>query len=68
VPLASFDASCLAMAQGPHRLARGEAFAAYVGKKYGARHTAVVIPLCRHNARCMFTADVALPLLFPSAP
>jgi len=68
LPLANFDASCPAMAQGPHRLARGEAFAAYVGKKYGAAHTVVVIPLCGHNARCMFTADAALPLLFPPTP
>jgi len=68
LPLANFDASCPAMAQGPHRLARGEAFAAYVDKKYGARHTVVVIPLCGHNARCMFTADAALPLLFPPTP
>jgi hypothetical protein len=23
------------------------------------------VPLCGHNARCMYTSDVALPLLFP---
>jgi hypothetical protein len=24
-----------------------------------------VVPLCGHNARCMFTAEPVLPLLFP---
>ena len=31
----------------------------------GGVHQAMVIPLCGHNARCMFTADAALPVLFP---
>ncbi len=65
LPLAGFDSSCSAMAQGPTRLARGQAFAKYVNQKFGARHETVVVPMCGHNARCMFTADSALPLLFP---
>ncbi|HEY2930241.1 MAG TPA: alpha/beta fold hydrolase [Acidobacteriota bacterium] len=65
LPLAGFDSSCPAMAQGPTRLARGQAFAAYVNKKYAAQHKLVVIPLCGHNARCMFTAEPALAILFP---
>jgi pimeloyl-ACP methyl ester carboxylesterase len=65
MPLANFDASCPAMAQGPHRLARGQAFAGYVNQRYGARHQVTVIPLCGHNARCMFTAEPALSILFP---
>jgi pimeloyl-ACP methyl ester carboxylesterase len=65
LPLAGFDSSCPAMAQGPTRLARGQAFAAYVAAKYKAQHKAVVVPLCGHNARCMFTAEVALSILFP---
>jgi hypothetical protein len=65
LPLAGFDSSCPAMAQGPTRLARGQAYAAYVNAKYSAQHKVVVVPLCGHNARCMFTADVALPILFP---
>ena len=65
LPLGGFDASCPAMAQGPTRLARGQAFGKYVNEKYGAHHTTTVVPLCGHNARCMFTAEVALPLLFP---
>jgi pimeloyl-ACP methyl ester carboxylesterase len=65
LPVGGFDSSCPAMAQGPTRLARGQAFASYVTAKYKAQHKVVVVPLCGHNARCMFTAEVALPILFP---
>ncbi len=65
LPLGGFDSSCPAMAQGPTRLARGQAFASYVNQKYKAQHKAIVVPLCGHNARCMFTAEVTLPILFP---
>lgn len=51
---------------GATRLARGQVYANYVNQKYGARHTVTIIPLCGHNARCMFTADPALPILFPA--
>ncbi|MBZ5583345.1 MAG: alpha/beta fold hydrolase [Acidobacteriia bacterium] len=64
LPLAGFDSSCPAMAQGPTRLARGQAFATYVNEKFGAKHKAVVVPLCGHNARCMYTSETALPILF----
>ena len=64
LPLGGFDGSCPAMAQGPTRLARGQAFSKYVNQKFGARHTLTVVPLCGHNARCMFTAEQALPILF----
>ena len=65
LPLGGFDSSCPAMAQGPTRLARGQAFANYVNQRYKAQHKVLVIPLCGHNARCMFTAELALPILFP---
>lgn len=65
LPLGGFDQSCSAMRQGPTRLARGQAFGKYVNEQLGAKHDIVVVPLCGHNARCMFTADKALPLLFP---
>ena len=65
LPLGGFDASCPAMAQGPTRLARGQAFSKYVNERLGAQHTTVVVPLCGHNARCMFTADAVLAMLFP---
>lgn len=67
LPLAGFDGSCAAMAQGPTRLARGQAFSRLVNEKLGAQHSVVVVPLCGHNARCMYTSDVALPLLFPKS-
>jgi hypothetical protein len=66
LPLAGFDSSCSAMAQGSTRLARGEAFGNYVVSKYGAKeHKTVVVDLCGHNARCMFTSETTLPIVFP---
>lgn len=65
LPLGVFDVSCPAMAQGPTRLGRGLAFSRYVNETLHAHHAAVVVPFCSHSQRCMFTADVALPLIFP---
>jgi hypothetical protein len=64
LPIAGFDSSCPAMAQGSSRLARGQAFVDYVNKKYNAQHKLTVVPACGHNARCVFTAEPALPILF----
>jgi len=65
LPLGGFDSSCPAMAQGPTRLARGQAFSKYVNQKFGAQHKVAIVPLCGHNARCMFTAEATLPIIFP---
>jgi len=65
LPLGVFDASCPAMAQGPTRLARGLAFSRYANEFHGATHKAIVVPFCGHSARCIFTSDVALALIFP---
>jgi hypothetical protein len=65
LPLGGFDSSCPAMAQGPTRRARGEAFSKYVNEKYGAHHTLQIVSLCGHNARCMYTADPVVKILFP---
>jgi pimeloyl-ACP methyl ester carboxylesterase len=65
LPLGGFDSSCSAMAQGPTRQARGQAFGRYVNEKLGGHHAVVIVPECGHNARCMFTAEDALPLIFP---
>lgn len=65
LPILGFDSSCPAMAQGPTRLARGIAFSRYMNERYGARHESIVVPSCGHNDRCMFTANAALPLIFP---
>jgi hypothetical protein len=64
-PLYGFDASCSAGAQGPTRLARGLAYAKYANERFGARHNIIVVSACGHSARCMFTADRALPIIFP---
>ena len=65
LPLGGFDSSCPAMAQGPTRFARGQAFGKYVNRKIGAQHKIVNVPLCGHNARCMFTSEPALQIAFP---
>jgi len=65
LPIPSFARSCPAMAEGPSRLARGQAYFKYVREKLGDNHSLTVVPLCGHNDRCMFTADVSLPILFP---
>jgi hypothetical protein len=65
LPLGGFDSSCPAMAQGQTRRARGEAFHLYVNQKLGAKHESVIVPLCGHNARCMFTSDQGQAVLFP---
>jgi hypothetical protein len=64
-PVALFDSSCAAMAQGATRLDRGRAFAAYVNQGVGGHHAVTIVPLCGHDVRCMFTANAALPALFP---
>lgn len=66
LPLGGFDGSCPAMAQGPTRLSRGQSFATLMTAKYGAKeHKVVEVELCGHNARCMFTSETALPIVFP---
>ena len=65
LPLAGFDSSCAAMAQGPTRLARGLAYGQYVNERFGAKHQVRIVPTCGHHARCMFTDNAVLGLLFP---
>ena len=65
LPNSHFDSSCRAMAQGPNRFARAQAFTAYLKDQYKVQLTFMTIPACGHSARCMFTADRALPALFP---
>jgi pimeloyl-ACP methyl ester carboxylesterase len=65
LPLGGFDSSPTAMAQGPTRRARGEAFVKYVNETLGAQHHAIIVPECGHNDRCIFTTDVVFPVLFP---
>ena len=65
LPLGGFDSSPTAMAQGPTRRARGEAFFKYVTETLGAKHKAIIVSECGHNDRCVFTTDVVLPVIFP---
>jgi pimeloyl-ACP methyl ester carboxylesterase len=67
LPLGGFDDSPEAMAQGPTRRARGEAFVTYLRKHLGAKHSDVlIVPECGHNDRCVFTTDAVLAQLFPA--
>ena len=65
LPLGGFDSSCGAMAQGPTRRARGEAFVKYVNETLGAKHKAIIVSECGHNDRCVYTTDAVLPVIFP---
>ncbi|MEO7217027.1 MAG: hypothetical protein ABI026_02440 [Gemmatimonadaceae bacterium] len=65
LPLGGFDSSPSAMAQGPTRRARGEAFFKYVNETLGAKHNAIIVSECGHNDRCIFTTKEVLPVIFP---
>jgi len=65
LPLGGFDSSPAAMAQGPTRRARGEAFVKYVNDSLGAKHDAIIVSECGHNDRCIFTTNVVFPVIFP---
>lgn len=68
VPLSGFDTSCPATFQGSSRYDRALHFNRYIRDHLKGRSRLVVIPLCGHNERCMFTAPIAIPLLFPKSP
>jgi len=65
LPLGGFDSSPNAMAQGPTRRARGEAFFKYVTEVLGAKHNAIIVPECGHNDRCIYTTNIVFPVIFP---
>jgi len=65
LPLGGFDKSPSAMAQGPTRRARGEAFVKYTNEQLGAKHKVIIIPECGHNDRCVYTTDIVFSTLFP---
>jgi hypothetical protein len=66
LPLGGFDASPNAMAQGPTRRARGEAFVKYVNETMGAKHPILIVSECGHNDRCVYTTPDVLPVIFPA--
>ena len=65
LPLSGFDGSCAAMAQGPTRQARGQAYAKYVNERLGGHHQVVVVTGCGHNGRCIYTSEPWLRIAFP---
>ena len=65
LPLGGFDSSPSAMAQGPTRRSRGEAFVKYIEDNLGAKPNVIIVPECGHNDRCIYTTDVVFPVIFP---
>ena len=66
LPLGGFDSSPNAMAQGPTRRARGEAFFKYVIETLGAKRSSlIIVPECGHNDRCIYTTNIVFPAIFP---
>jgi pimeloyl-ACP methyl ester carboxylesterase len=65
LPLGGFDSSPSAMAQGPTRRARGEAFVKFITDSLGAKPNTIIVPECGHNDRCVFTTDLVFPAIFP---
>ena len=65
LPLSGFDGSCAAMAQGPTRQARGQAYAKYVNERLGGHQRVVVVTGCGHNGRCIYTSEPWLQIAFP---
>jgi pimeloyl-ACP methyl ester carboxylesterase len=66
LPLGGFDAGPQAMAQGPTRRARGEAFVKYVNERLGGHAKVIIVPECGHNDRCVYTTDEVLKVIFPA--
>jgi pimeloyl-ACP methyl ester carboxylesterase len=59
------DITCGAMLQGPHRLARGQAFKAYMDKFQAPhKHRLMVVPTSGHSRNGMFNSNVGAKALF----
>ncbi len=65
LPLGGFDGSPGAMAQGPTRRARGEAFVKHIAVTLGAKPALMIVPECGHNDRCIYTTEAVLQVIFP---
>jgi hypothetical protein len=59
------DRSCAAEMQGPYRLQRGLAYAAYATQFLDAKHPLSIVPGCAHDVACVFPSPTARPFLFP---
>ena len=62
------DKSCAAQAQGPYRLQRGIAYAAYDRRFIAPRaeRQLLIVPGCAHDVSCIFPSTVARRALFVS--
>ncbi|MDZ4801904.1 MAG: hypothetical protein SGI92_27430 [Bryobacteraceae bacterium] len=60
----SMDKSCQAMAQGPFRLQRGQAFFEHLNKTTTATHKLVEVPKCDHSAECMYRSVEGRQVIF----
>jgi len=60
------DKSCAAQLQGPYRLQRGVAYAAYDRQflSTDGRHSMTIVPACGHNVDCVLGAAEARNILF----
>jgi Fungal chitosanase of glycosyl hydrolase group 75 len=59
------DVSCAGMAEGPNRLARGNAYVAYIHKNYpNADHGEVIVPGVGHDGAAMFDSPGGRKVLF----
>ncbi len=65
---AHMDTSCPAMAQGPHRFARGQSFFRRLNETYPSKHKLIVVPGCPHSAECMYRSEEAIQVVFRAAP
>jgi pimeloyl-ACP methyl ester carboxylesterase len=61
----SMDKTCYAMAQGPFRLQRGQAFFKHLTETTRAKHKLVEVPNCDHNAECMYRSPNGRKAVFP---
>ena len=63
------DKSCGAQLQGPYRLQRGVAYAAYDRQVLAPSNprTLTVVPGCAHSVSCVFPSPAAAGVLFPAA-
>ena len=60
------DRSCAANLQGPYRLQRGLAYAAYDKRFLVSNHALAIVPGCAHDVTCIFVSKTARPVLFPT--
>ena len=63
------DRSCASLAQGPHRFARGRAYADYLRRRHGEAlaHRCIIVPGVGHDSNGIFTSEPGIAALFGSS-